>query len=1026
MLDVLKRNWSLQVSVVLSLFIFIYDNLTPVGSADYIFYFFPVVLTIFQDRKLAPFWIVTFTSVLSYVGFLNSPSSDAVYDLAVRNRLFAGSSAWICALMSMQIITAKVAQKKDQWLRDGVNQLSGLIRGELKIEEIGDIVLAFLRDYTGAEVGAIYKRKIDEGYLKFIGGLGFSGSRENINFGDGLIGQSIHEKKPRILNNIPETHLKVKTSLGESVPRHIIIQPLLAEDENIGVIELAFRNELRPQDIEFLGAIAEPVGATLKSAHYKEHLANLLAKTQQQAEELQSQQEELRVTNEELEQQSRVLKESQARLENQQVELEQSNQQLEEQTQSLEHQASLLNLANKDLEESKKNLEKASQYKSEFLANMSHELRTPLNSSLILAKLLSENKDGNLNEEQVEYANVIYQSGNDLLNLINDILDLSKVEAGKMKITPEPVRISEVKSSLENVFNPLASQKNLKFDISITPGVPEIITTDKLRLEQILKNLLSNAIKFTNKGNVTLTLSKNGNDIEFQVKDTGLGIKPEEQEKVFAAFQQADGTSSRKFGGTGLGLSISRELAKILNGHISLQSKYGEGSTFTLHIPEKFSLNEESSPRVEIADSVSQKPEEIIKEIEFSFKDDRDQIGKGSRSILIIEDDESFAKILTNLARESGFSALASPTADEGLRLARQFRPEAILLDIRLPDHSGLMVLDQLKSDPKLRHVPVHVISSTDLSKPAREMGAFGYALKPVDKDQLQVVFQNITSYVSQKKKHVLIVEDNEIQRDHIEDLIAGGDVEVDSVSTAEDALTKLSKKTYDCMIMDLGLPDLSGYDLLSKISQDNSSYSFPPVIVYTARDLTSEEESKLRHFSNSIIIKGAKSHERLLNEVTLFLHRVESDLPIERQRMLRELRSREKALESKHILIVDDDVRNIFALSSALEHWGAEVIIARNGRESLEQLEKQNKIDLVLMDIMMPEMDGYEAITRIRQDEKHRKLPIIALTAKTMKDDQAKCIAVGANDYLSKPLDIEKLLSLLRVWLPAHRNFIK
>lgn len=1026
MIEVLKRNWSLQVSVVLSLIIFVYDNLTPVGSADYIFYFFPVVITIFQDRKMAPVWIAGFASVLSYVGFLNSPSSDAVYDLAVKNRLFAGSSMWICALMSMQILTGKAAQKRAHWLREGVNKLTSQIRGELKITEIAEIVLEFLRDYNGAEVGTIYKYKIDEHYLKFIGGLGFSGTLENIQIGEGLIGQAILENDVRILNNVPDTHLKVKTSLGESNPQNIVIAPLLAEDKNIGVIELAFRSEVRSHDIEFLKMISEPVGVALKSAHYKESLASLLAKTQSQAEELQSQQEELRVNNEELEQQSKVLKESQARLESQQVELEQSNQQLEEQAASLEHQASLLNSANKDLEDNKRNLEKASQYKSEFLANMSHELRTPLNSSLILAKLLSENKEGNLNEEQIEYANVIYQSGNDLLNLINDILDLSKVEAGKMKITPEPVRITEIKSSLENVFNPLANQKSIEFSVSVEPGVPEMITTDKQRLEQILKNLLSNAIKFTSKGSVTLSLSRNGSDVEFRVKDTGLGIKQEEQDKIFGAFQQADGTSSRKFGGTGLGLSISRELAKILNGHISLQSKYGEGSTFTLHIPQKFTLTEESSPRVEIADMTPAKPEELAKEIEFSFKDDRDVMEKGSRSILIIEDDESFAKILTKLARESGFSALASPTADEGLRLARRFRPEAILLDIRLPDHSGLMVLDQLKSDPKLRHVPVHVISSTDLSKPAREMGAFGYAVKPVDKDQLQVVFQNITSYVSQKKKHVLIVEDNEIQRDHIEDLISGGDVEVDSVSTAEEALKNLSTKTYDCMIMDLGLPDLSGYDLLSKISQDNSSYSFPPVIVYTARDLTSEEESKLRHYSNSIIIKGAKSHERLLNEVTLFLHRVESDLPIERQRMLRELRSREKALENKKILIVDDDVRNIFALSSALEHWGAEVVIARNGRESLEQLEKQDRVDLVLMDIMMPEMDGYEAITRIRQNEQLRKLPIIALTAKTMKDDQAKCIAVGANDYLSKPLDIEKLLSLLRVWLPANRNFIK
>lgn len=1025
MIEVLKRNWSLQVSVILSLIIFVYDNLTPVGSADYIFYFFPVVITIFQDRKMAPVWIAAFTSVLSYMGFLNSPSSDAVYDLAVRNRLFAGSSMWICALMSMQILTGKAAQKKAHWVRLGINEVTEKIRGELKSSEIGAIVLSFLKTYTGAQVGAIFALDDKAQELKFLSGMGFSGTVESIKVGDGLVGEASRAKDIQVLRDVPTTHLKIKTSLGESDPKAIALIPLLAEGENVGVMELAFRNDLPEEEIEFLDLLSEPVGVALKSAQYKLGLKTLLEKTQQQAEELQTQQEELRVTNEELEQQSRVLKESQARLENQQVELEQSNQQLEEQTQSLEHQASLLNLANRDLEESKKNLEKASKYKSEFLANMSHELRTPLNSSLILAKLLSENKDGNLNAEQVEYANVIYQSGNDLLNLINDILDLSKVEAGKMKITPEPVRIDDVKSSLENVFNPLAGQKNLKFSINVDSKVPDIITTDKLRLEQILKNLLSNAIKFTTKGSVTLNLTKNGSDIEFQVMDTGLGIKKEEQEKVFGAFHQADGTSSRKFGGTGLGLSISRELAKILNGHISLQSKYGEGSTFTLHIPEKFSVNEESTPRVEITHVPSRKPEEVEKEIAFSFTDDRDKIEKGSRSILIIEDDESFAKILTNLARESGFKALASPTADEGLRLARNFRPEAILLDIRLPDHSGLMVLDQLKSDPKLRHVPVHVISSTDLSKPAREMGAFGYAVKPVDRDQLQVVFQNITSYVSQKKKHVLIVEDNEIQRDHIEELIAGGDVEVDSVSTAEDALKNLSSKTYDCMIMDLGLPDLSGYDLLSKISQENSSYSFPPVIVYTARDLTSEEESKLRHFSNSIIIKGAKSHERLLNEVTLFLHRVESDLPVERQRMLRELRSREKALENKRILIVDDDVRNIFALSSALENWGAEVIIARNGKESLEQLEKQNHIDLVLMDIMMPEMDGYEAITRIRQDEAYRKLPIIALTAKTMKDDQAKCIAVGANDYLSKPLDIEKLLSLLRVWLPAHRNFI-
>lgn len=658
-----------------------------------------------------------------------------------------------------------------------------------------------------------------------------------------------------------------------------------------------------------------------------------------------------------------------------------------------------------------------------------------LNSTLILAKLLADNKPGNLTEEQIKYANIIHTSGNDLLNLINDILDLSKVEAGKMTVNPEVVDLDSLKKTLEALFKPHAESKKLDFKIEVESSVPVSIITDRMRLEQILKNFLSNAMKFTDKGFVQLQIYREPKGVSFAISDSGIGIAPEQQDVIFEAFRQADGTSNRKYGGTGLGLSISRELSHLLGGDITVKSAVGQGSTFVLTVPLEYKAKQAQAseafsaptpapvtPRPKPMDA--QTPTETITQT-FSFEDDREKLSKHGRKILIVEDDENFARILFDLAHEMKFGALVAATAEEGLKLAQRYVPHAVLLDMRLPDHSGLLVLDQLKMNSKTRHIPVHVISSSDFSRSAMEMGAIGYMLKPVKREQLQVAFSNLSSIMGQKEKSVLVVEDDMVQRDHIVSLITDDFVNVDAVVNAKDALAKLAEKTYDCMIMDLSLPDLSGYELLAKLSNESHNYSYPPVIVYTARDLTPEEEEKLRQYSGSIIIKGAKSPERLLSEVTLFLHRVETELPLERQKMLKDLRTREKSLEERKILVVDDDVRNIFALTSALENYGAKVIVARNGREAIEKVVTNEDLDLVLMDIMMPEMDGYEAMRKLRMNKKYEKLPIIALTAKAMKDDQEKCIEAGANDYLPKPLNVDKLLSLIRVWLPHQRSFL-
>jgi len=752
----------------------------------------------------------------------------------------------------------------------------------------------------------------------------------------------------------------------------------------------------------------------------------VLAETQQLNEELQVQQEELKTANEELEEQSRVLKESQAHLETQQAELEQTNEQLSERTDALDRKNDELSQAQQELQARADDLQRSSKYKSEFLANMSHELRTPLNSSLILAKLLAENGEGNLSAEQVKFAESIYSAGNDLLNLINDILDIAKVEAGKLEVRPETTQLERLVEGLRGMFLPLAEHKGLAFEVKVEPQVPVTLFTDRQRLEQILKNLLSNAIKFTDHGQVSMTISHQaGTGIIFAVRDSGIGIAADQQQAIFGAFHQVDGSSNRRYGGTGLGLSISRDLAHLLGGQINVESNPGQGSVFSLVMPERYEHEGEEVEALSLRPAVDTLPpapkasNAVAPKLPApTFADDRERAPFNNRCILVIEDEPNFARILFDLAHELGYSCLVAHGADEGFALASQYIPDAILLDMRLPDHSGLTVLQRLKELAGTRHIPVHIISVEDRVEAAMHMGAVGYAVKPASREELKEVFARLEAKLTQKLKHILLVEDDDLQRESIARLIGDDDVEITAVAMAQDALALLRENIYDCMIIDLKLPDMLGNELLKRMTAEDIR-SFPPVIVYTGRNLTREEETDLLKYSRSIIIKGARSPERLLDEVTLFLHKVESQLSHERQRMLKTARSRDKVFEGRKVLLVDDDVRNIFALTSALEHKGAIVEIGRNGREAIERLEQHDDIDLVLMDVMMPEMDGFEATRLIRQQPRWRKLPIIAVTAKAMKDDQQRCLQAGANDYLAKPIDLDRLFSLIRVWLP-------
>ncbi|BBP76966.1 MULTISPECIES: response regulator [Pseudomonas] len=927
--------------------------------------------------------------------------------------------------------------EKQAWLRSGQTELAEQVLGQLSLNLLGRNILQFCAQYLGTAVAALYVRE-DHGGLRRVASYGFSREQEQqeqeIFTDEGIVGQAATQGQLIRLDEVSGDYFKVSSGLGEGSPRSVLVVPTTNDERVNGVIELGFLRGLNERDIELLDLIADNIGTSIEAARYRQRLQEVLAETQQLNEELQVQQEELKTANEELEEQSRVLKESQVHLETQQTELEQTNEQLAEQALALAEQRDAmdrkngeLNQAQAQLEERAEELQRSSKYKSEFLANMSHELRTPLNSSLILAKLLAENPQDNLTDEQVKFAESIYSAGNDLLNLINDILDISKVEAGKLEVRPENTSVARLVEGLRDLFQPLAGEKQLDFTVEIQDGAPVMLFTDRQRLEQVLKNLLSNAVKFTEKGLVSLSVSRQpGVGVAFTVRDSGIGIAPEQHESIFEAFRQADGTTNRRYGGTGLGLSISRDLAALLGGSISVASEPGQGSVFTLALPERYVEADEGTPVVQapvhvpsvMVASVRSEPPVAIEAPVARFADDRDKAPFGTRCILVIEDEQSFAQILYDLAHELGYQCLVAHGADEGFSLAAQFIPDAILLDMRLPDHSGLTVLQRLKEQAATRHIPVHVISVEDRVEAAMHMGAMGYAVKPTTRDELKEIFSRLEAKLTQKVKRVLLVEDDDLQRDSIARLIGDEDIEITAVGLAQDALELLRENVYDCMIIDLKLPDMLGNELLKRMSTEDIR-SFPPVIVYTGRNLTRDEEADLRKYSRSIIIKGARSPERLLDEVTLFLHKVESQLSHERQRMLKTARSRDKVFEGRKILLVDDDVRNIFALTSALEHKGAIVEIGRNGREAIEKLNEVDDIDLVLMDVMMPEMDGYEATVEIRKEPRWRKLPIIAITAKAMKDDQERCLQAGSNDYLAKPIDLDRLFSLIRVWLP-------
>ncbi|WP_409020646.1 response regulator [Brevundimonas vesicularis] len=968
---------------------------------------------------------------------------EAAARTAVVSGIFSSLFGAFLTIVVFQLIRRSARDRaRQEWLHEGQVGLAKVMLGDQTLERLAENILAFLTRYTGAHAGALFKG--EDSQFRRVAMTGVPGDASvpsRFTGNEGLLGQVAVDGKPIVLNDVPEGYLTIGSALGRDKPRNLIIAPGKADGSVNVVLELGFLDSIDDRIRALLDESSSAIGAALRSARYRARLQDMLEETQRQAEELQVQSEELRVSNEELEEQGRALRESQIRLEQQQAELEQTNSQLEEQAQMLETQRDDLERSGADLALKARELEQASQYKSDFLANMSHELRTPLNSLLILSKLLSDNNDGNLTEEQVNYARTIQSSGNDLLDLINDILDLSKIEAGHIQIRPEAVSAQRLCGDIRQVFQPVADERGLRFEIDTSTAGEGEVETDRQRLEQVIKNLLSNAFKFTEAGTVKLSVESVGIDeIAFVVSDTGIGISPEQQAAVFDAFRQADGTISRRYGGTGLGLSISRELARLLGGRITLESMPGKGSTFALIIPRIYHaervtpreallplaqgpspISEASvPPAVPAGIDLSQEP---VRPASRSVDDDRDHLTTARRVLLVVEDDARFAAIVRDLSRELGFQVLVAGTAEEAMRLAKRYQPNAVVLDVGLPDQSGLTVLDVLKRDDDTRHIPIHVVSADDHSQTALSLGAIGYLIKPVRREDLVGVLQTLEEKLTRSVRRVLIVEDDLVQRDAVSRLLATGDVETVGVGTAAECLEQLKSQTFDCMVLDLTLPDASGFSLLETLSREGN-YAFPPVIVYTGQDLSPDYEQQLRRYSSSIIIKGAKSPERLLDEVSLFLHQVVSEMPPEQQKMIRQARHRDAVLEDRRILIVEDDVRNVYSLTNVLEPRGAKIEIARNGKEALEALDKSasdpaKRIDLVLMDVMMPVMDGLTATQEIRKDGRWKDLPVLMLTAKAMPDDQERCMAAGANDYMAKPLDVDKLLSLVRVWMP-------
>ncbi len=928
--------------------------------------------------------------------------------------------------MIEELSHAALIHEQQNWLKNGKVQFSEALRGETELVTICGQVITFVAEYLEAQIGAVYMME-DETTLKMAASYAYTRRKSLSNefrIGEGLVGQAALEKQIIQIARVPDDYMVIQSGLGEAKPGHIVVMPCVYHEKVEAVVELGMFNTLTDLQLEFLSDIAEVIGITIHSAKARSNMEKLLAETQAQAEELQVQQEELRQTNEELEAQTQALRTSEVQLQTQQEELRVMNEELEERTHDLEIQKNDIEQKNtaiikgqQALQQKASDLEVASRYKSEFLANMSHELRTPLNSILILSQLLEDNKEDNLTDKQQEFAKTIHSSGTDLLLLINDILDLSKIESGKMAVQMETIDFGELTANLEHMFRQQAEDKNLSFDIQAADALPPL-RSDPQKLQQILRNLLSNAIKFTHDGGVTVRIhpgeshgARHGTEtVAISVTDTGIGIDQDKHQVIFEAFQQADGTTSRKYGGTGLGLSICRELAKMLQGEIKMESCPGKGTTFTLYLPVQ--ENDITPALPEQTHTMSETAATVVEKV---IDDAMNESGEDDKTLLIIDDDPHFSRVVLELAQEKGFKAIHAENGEKGLTLAEEYHPNGIILDIGLPGIDGWEVMKRLKDNAVTRDIPVHFISAFEKTDQAQKMGAVGYLTKPVNMEKLSEALENLEDRMTQKVKKLLIIEDDDIQRKSMISWLNHDGVETTAAATAEEGYQLLKSQSFDGLILDLGLQDISGFELLDKIKKDQSIADLP-IIVYTGKALSVEEEAELKQQVNSIIIKGERSHERLKAETTLFLHHISMNNTPAQQ--IRVRCDEEAILKDKKILIVDDDMRNVFSLSSILEEKGMNVIAGRNGKQGLEQLANHHDVGLVIMDIMMPEMDGYETMRQIRKQEKWRKLPIIALTAKAMKDDKMKCMEAGASDYLPKPIDVNKLLSQLRVWL--------
>ncbi len=910
---------------------------------------------------------------------------------------------------------------EQDWLKTNLARFTGMLQGQRDLTSVGRMLLSELAPLVGAQQGVLYQTLSEDTeelvLLSAFADNGTGGHTERAALGEGLIGQCAAEKRRMLITDIPPNAMPIRSGLFTSVPRNIIVLPVLFEDRVKAVIELATLNSFTASHLAFLEQLTASIGIVLNSIEATMQTEGLLKQSQQLAIELQTQQKELQQTNEQLAQKAQQLAE-------QNVEVERKNQEIEQ--------------ARRALEEKAKELALTSKYKSEFLANMSHELRTPLNSILVLGQQLSDNPDGNLSPKQVEFSRTIHGAGTDLLNLISDILDLSKIESGTVSVEAEEVFFSSLLDMVARPFRHEAENRQVSFDVHSDPRLSRSLVTDSKRLQQVLKNLLSNAFKFTEHGSVNLNVSVSDGGwskshpvlagaasvIAFEVSDTGIGIPADKQRIIFEAFQQADAGTSRKYGGTGLGLAISRELASLLGGEIQLRSTPGEGSIFTLYLPQTYVgpatgvgvPEKKALPSASMAQTTGGFISERLVE---TISDDREILLPDDAVLLVVEDDPHYARVLRDLSHDNGFKVLMASRGSEALALAREFHPTAISLDVFLPDMLGWTVLNHLKQDPSTRHIPVQMLTLDEDRHHGLSRGAFSFVTKPTTSEELATVLARIKEYSMPRRKRLLIVEDNPAEQLSIRELLGHDDIDVSTVTTGEEALSIIEQQYFDCVVLDLRLPDMTGFDILERL-REMQSLSDLPVVVFTGKELSPEEDARLHILARSVVVKGVESPERLLDETALFLHRVVADLPSTKQKMLERLHRSDDALVGKKVLVVDDDVRNIFALSSVLERRGMSVLSAGTGNEAISLLESTPDLAIVLMDIMMPEMDGYETMQVIRQNPSFRRLPIIALTAKAMKGDREKCLEAGASEYLAKPVNTEQLLSALRMWL--HR----